>query len=698
MLGIKKRKFTFVNYGGAYQLRINTIEDLDYLDELDEAFWLATSAPIHQLRCDPVALEMLDYNKNGRIICREIRRTHRWLRGVLRRTAGIDQRQETLILEDINPDDSEGQGLLTAARRVLENLDKSGSEAISLADVRANEAILAKGDRNGDGIIPPNSVQDEEVQQFIKDIISTCGAKSGVEGSEGVDAELLDAFFANARAFLEWQQMYTDSARAAAHPMLPLGEQTSAAYKVYADVAVAVDGYFELCRVAAVNALLERETVQPASPADAFTSGDTRKDYIVHAPVAQPRVDAVLRFDDRLNPQYRDALQALLKDVIVPILDSDESRAHVADDEWLRVKEAFSAYAEWCDRKSGAEVESLGSDKLNRYIDGGAADQLRALIEEDIRVGKELSALRELERLILMQRWFLDICNNFISFPDLYHRDRRAMFEVGRLVIDGRIFNFNMRVQDVNRHSAIAKASGIFLLYSEITGGPDDKPFHIVTPVTSRKRGNLGLDKRGVLFGLDGKVWDVRVTKVVENPISLSEAICAPFNKISTMITSAVEKISASTEKQLQTSLTQTTASVEKGFVQSVQAPTGPPAAQPSAAEGGSSTRARDMMLIGGVAVAALGSAFAYIAKTFANMGIQKALLGVLVGVVLIMVPILIVALTKLYRRNLSGILEASGWAINARMRLTHSLARVLAPDPVRPESLTKLRKDLLKV
>ena len=107
---VAAKKFTFVNYGGSYQLRIERAEDLRHLDELDEPFWMATSAPIHPLRCDAVALDLLDANRNGRIISREIRRTQRWLFRVLRNLDGVTERRDVLRLADVNgPKGGEGK-------------------------------------------------------------------------------------------------------------------------------------------------------------------------------------------------------------------------------------------------------------------------------------------------------------------------------------------------------------------------------------------------------------------------------------------------------------------------------------------------------------------------------------------------------------------------------------------------------------
>lgn len=86
-----------------------------------------------------------------------------------------------------------------------------------------------------------------------------------------------------------------------------------------------------------------------------------------------------------------------------------------------------------------------------------------------------------------------------------------------------------------------------------------------------------------------------------------------------------------------------------------------------------------------GVAVAALGSALAYITKTLAQTHWLAIVIGVLAAILLVMLPTLIVASLKLRRRDLSAILEGSGWAINARMRLTTKQGRFFTERPRYP-------------
>lgn len=77
----------------------------------------------------------------------------------------------------------------------------------------------------------------------------------------------------------------------------------------------------------------------------------------------------------------------------------------------------------------------------------------------------------------------------------------------------------------------------------------------------------------------------------------------------------------------------------------------------------------------GGIALAALGSSAAFVVKTFASLTWQSTLAGILAAVAAVAVPASVVAHLKLRQRDLSAILEASGWAINARMRLTRRQA-----------------------
>ena len=73
----------FRKFGKTYQLRIENARDLEHVLGLDEALWVATSAPVPAFRCDRKLLELVNRDGSGRINTREIRGAIRWLLNVL---------------------------------------------------------------------------------------------------------------------------------------------------------------------------------------------------------------------------------------------------------------------------------------------------------------------------------------------------------------------------------------------------------------------------------------------------------------------------------------------------------------------------------------------------------------------------------------------------------------------------------------
>ncbi len=87
-----------------------------------------------------------------------------------------------------------------------------------------------------------------------------------------------------------------------------------------------------------------------------------------------------------------------------------------------------------------------------------------------------------------------------------------------------------------------------------------------------------------------------------------------------------------------------------------------------------------------GVAIAALGSAAAYITKTLSQVSWLAIVIGIAGALLLVMLPMATIAFLKLRKRDLSGILEGSGWGLNAPMRLTHRQAHFFTQRPKYPK------------
>jgi len=127
---------TFGRYGRSYHLKIETAAELRQAVELDEAHWVATTAPINTLNCDGTFLQLVDTDNNGRIRCQEVKSAIRWLFKVLRDHSGITKRSQTLPLEAINTEIEEGRQINQAARKMLSRRGSAAAGEVTLDQVR----------------------------------------------------------------------------------------------------------------------------------------------------------------------------------------------------------------------------------------------------------------------------------------------------------------------------------------------------------------------------------------------------------------------------------------------------------------------------------------------------------------------------------------------------------------------------------
>jgi len=302
-------------------------------------------------------------------------------------------------------------------------------------------------------------------------------------------------------------------------------------------------------------------------------------------------------------------------------------------------------------------------DTLRRYIQPDLAQATRKLIAESSTTALALDNVRLLEKLILYQSNLMLLVNNFTSFPFLYDADRRAAFEMGTLIMDGRRFNLALKVDNRPRHAELARGSSIYTMYVEIAPKRNAPKYEVVVPVTSGGKGNLAPGKRGIFHDTKGGECDAQVVQIIDNPVSLSEAIVSPFQRLAKGLTGRIEAKNGEAESKL-----------------------GPEEQQAEAAgERSGKMATAGLLLSGGVAIAALGSSLAYITKTVADLPWYAIIIGLFAAIAAVVVPTAIVAFIKLRRRDLSAILEGSGWAINERMRVTFRQSRFLTKRPAYP-------------
>jgi hypothetical protein len=298
----------------------------------------------------------------------------------------------------------------------------------------------------------------------------------------------------------------------------------------------------------------------------------------------------------------------------------------------------------------------------------------------------------------LFQRDLIAFCNSYASHADLYAPDRRALYEMGTLVLDGRRLNLAVRVPDAARHEKFCNAASMYVLYAQIGERGGVWEYEVAVPVTAGDRGNLREGIYGVFHDRDGHERHALVRKVISNPISLREAIWAPLADVVAGIEGLFDKAR----------------DTQRAMVASTVPAKLPDPAHP-AAPAVPSSQIVALIAGAGIALAALSAAVAGIVSTFqtgvgalstgmtsllADLGLVESTVAALSPLVLLLaiiltilgffaipllaylIPVVISAWLKLRRRDLAVLLEAGGWAINQRMFLSRATARQFTHEP----------------
>lgn len=667
---------TFRNYGGSRQLHIESEADLIHLLDLADARWVATSAPVTSFQCDPVFLQFLDTDHNDRIRTDEIRAALRWILQVLKQRLGLMGASDRLQLDDLDTEAPEGAGLRDAAQFILENLGAADRQTLSLAQVRDLQGILANARSNGDGVIPPHAVHNPQTAEFIRAVMTTIGSPPDAGGEAGMTRAHLDRFLDECRARLDWLSAGEPHDPEAARRLRPWGAQTDRAWNRLAPLRPKIDQFFAQCRLVRYDPRT-KEIVTPAM--DSWRAIDHDDPQAIaqalrDEPLAPVNPEAILSFDEQLNPAYAEALDSLRLEVLQRALDRP-SLDRLDETQWRQVLDLFEPYRHWAESARGQAVASLDRATLESYLNGPFKEEIGQLIDADLVVADEIARIRSVEKLILYQRWLVEFINNFASFPALYDPARIALFETGTLILDGRELSFCLRVEDRAIHQSIAAHSGLYLLYLEIIGGSAEaaQTFQAVAALTADTAEGLYVGKHGVFYTTDGQEWDAIVREIVVNPVSLWEAFKAPFKKLGAFFNRQVERISQAQQTRLDQAMAQPT----------------------------TTGALRDLLVGGSIAVAAIGGSGAYIAKAITDIvhqiNWQQFALALLALAVLVFAPILVLAWLRLRRRDLTTMLEASGWAINARMYLRGGLGRLFTRRPPLPPGARLYSRDWVR-
>ncbi len=618
--------------------------------------------PVKGLEFPAETLAVLDENGDDRILCEDLLHAIGWLEKCLVSPESLEARGETIRLSEFLEESPEGRELSETTKRILTNLGQKEADAISLQDLADEAALFSDARTNGDGVLPPSAAHTPEAQSAIAAIMETYGGVEDRTGEQGIDHATFTEFTEIAPAYLSWLTETTGEEET----ILVFAGETAASHELLTQAAPLLDDWFDKCRILQISPeIFEKDCT------------DT--------PLQKLSPDETFDYSKPIHPGHEALLRDLHDKVLVPHwnLKKDGALHHA---EWQSLKTRLKPFAQWRERNPNPKLDALESSSIEALLTNEVLKEIENLFIQDKVIAQELERMQQLRKLILLKRDILNFAREFVALPGLYDPDQPAVFQAGTLFLAGRKFHLCVDVDDPAQHSKLATEAGIFLAYCEILGSHPDQKRNIVAAVTNGNAQGLAVGRHGLFYDRKGQEWKARVVRIETHAISLREGILAPFQRLGELVASQFEKISAAREKKIHESL-------EKGVSGPKKKTSTQPAASQASGIGG-------ILAGGGVAFAALSTSFAFVATSLSKLvekfsdtsNIFQAIgsaAGVMAGVIagfllLIILPSLFVVGRKLRQRDLALLLDASGWAVNPRIRLTHALSK----------RLTEKRKD----
>jgi hypothetical protein len=670
-------RWKFFRSGGFDQVAIETGDDLRHLAGLDPKLWTALSCPTTGLEFDARTLALMDGDGDGQIRVPEILAAVRWTCERVKDPQALFE-DGALPLAAIDDSTPEGATLKAAAGKVLAYLGKAEATALEVGDFADMTRLFSPHNFNGDGIVPAALAGEPALAELIGLVIASQGGAADRSGEPGVTAESLEAFFIQLEAVLAWRGKAVD----AAAEILPLGDSTAAASSACEAVQAKVDDYFTRCRLAAFDPRAS-DGLNPA--AAVYVALGEHELGASHATVAALPLAAVaagqpLPLAAGINPAWAERVAAFRDQVVTPLLGPRDT---LAQDEWATLSARFAAYRAWLGEKPATAVHDLDSATLEQLRSGGTRERLAALIAQDLAADTSAATIDALERLVRYQRDLVTLLRNFVTLSDFYGGAKKAIFQAGTLYLDQRSCDLVLRVADMGKHATLAPFSGCFLVYCTCTRAGSD-PISIVAALTGGEVDELMMPGRnGIFYDRDGRDWRATVVKVVEQPVSIRQAFWSPYRRIGSFIESQIRKFAASRDKDVESKAT-------TGLTESAaKAGDGAAAAPPF-----DIAKFAGIFAAIGLAVGAIGTALAAaISGLFTLAWWQLPL--VFAGVMLaISGPSMLLAYMTLRRRSLGPLLDANGWAVNARARINLPFGGSLTQVAELPEGASRSTSD----
>jgi hypothetical protein len=668
-----KHTWKFFRAGGFDQVQLDNGADLLALKDLNQKLWVALSCPTRGIEFDARTLDMIDSDGDGQVRANEVLAAIAWAGALLISKDALVKGTDKLSLSDINDQQEEGKQVLASARHILKSLGRPEATSITLDDMADIESFVAGLRFNGDGVVCAKQTGDADLTSTVEAIAGILGTVPDMSGDAGINQELNDQFFAEAKAYSSWYaQGEADKA------ILLLGAESKTAAATLQAVKQKIDDYFTRCQLAAYD---DRAASPLSRSADDYQQLATlslcaQTEEIADFPLATIEANKPLSLVTGINPAWIARIAALNDTVIKPLMGD---KKNITADEWGALCSRFDAFDAWQCAKPVSKVGELGIERVRAIIATDHQAKIDSLIAQDKAVESEIKSIRSVERLVRYQRDLFKLANNFVSFREFYSGKKKAIFQVGTLYLDGRSCELCIKVEDVNSHSAYANSSGVCLAYCELERNGGIEKMNIAAAFTAGDSDFLMVGRHGIFYDRKGQDWNATIVRISDHPISIRQAFWSPYKKLSKMIGEQMQKLAASKANAVENKMATTVSSAPSAVAATSTAPAAP--VKPPFDVG----KFAGIFAAIGLAIGAIGGILATVVGGILSLELWQIPLAVIGLMLTISLPSMVLAWFKLKRRNLGPILDACGWAINARVLINIPFGTSLTALPVLP-------------
>lgn len=438
----------------------------------------------------------------------------------------------------------------------------------------------------------------------------------------------------------------------------PYGDQTDAIEAAYKALDAKIKDFFMRGKLAAfakesTSALdLQMGRIEAIS-ADNLTS---KMDEIASYPIARIDGSNELSLNAAINPAWAGQF-ATIKEAL-------KGEKAITEANWAEIGTKIAAYRTY-----------QGSITIN---------------EAAISLDDETVNVQLVDKLLHLTRDYYTLLKNYVSFQDFYNRDKKAIFQTGTLLIDQRTCELCVKIADGGAVAAQAPKSGMYLITCACTSKVYNESFNIIAAMTVGDVDDIFVGKNCIFYDRKGRDYDAKVTAIIDNPISIKQAMWSPYKKMAKLIEDNINKFAA--EKEAEVSKSTTSAINEKTDSVKADLSAKEAAEAKKTEEAGAFDIAKYAGIFAavGMAIGMIGSAIAAVATGLMGLKWWQFPL-VIVGIILVISgPSMFIAWSKLSKRNLAPVLNANGWAINAQAKINIPFGASLTQQAKYPAIVAK--------